>query len=143
MEVEVIPDRIIEAGTLTTDGDRAAVEVRLPWYRALPGSCISEVGFAVDDVAAAPESLRWTMNGRTFRLEDLKDEVDEWWFPADSVLLEGDVAVEADDQEHQVDVELKLYIPYIVTDHGVLRIEEHDTKTMPATPAQTTKAGQR
>jgi hypothetical protein len=143
MEVEVIPDRVIEAGTLTTDGDRAAVEVRLPWYRALPGSCISEVGFAVDDVAAAPESLRWTMNGRTFRLEDLKDEVDEWWFPADSVLLEGDVAVEADDQEHQVDVELKLYIPYIVTDHGVLRIEEHDTKTMPATPAQTTKAGQR
>jgi hypothetical protein len=139
----VIPDRIIEAGTLTTDGDRTAVEVRLPWYRALPGSCISEVGFAVDGVAAASESLRWTMNGRTFRLEDLKDEVDEWWFPADSVLLEGDVAVEADDQEHRVDVELKLYIPYIVTDHGVLRIEEHDSKTMPAIPAQTTKAGQR
>ena len=33
----VIPDRIIEQGTLTTDGARAAVEVRLPWYRALPG----------------------------------------------------------------------------------------------------------
>jgi hypothetical protein len=32
-----------------------------------------------------------------------------------------------------VAVTLKLYIPYIVTDHGVLRIEEHDTKSMKAT----------
>lgn len=135
----MIPDRIIEAGTLTTDGERATVEVRLPWYRALPGSCISEVAFAVDGVTAAPESLRWTMNGRTFHLQDLKDEVEEWWFPADSVVVEGDVHVAPGDQDHRVDVELKLFIPYIVTDHGVLRIEEHDTKTMPAT----TKGGQR
>jgi hypothetical protein len=139
----MIPDRIIEAGTLTTHGERAAVEVRLPWYRALPGSCVSEVGFSVDGVAIAPDSLRWTMNGRTFQIHELKDEVDEWWFPADSVLVEGNVHVEPGDQDHRVDVELKLFIPYIVTDHGVLRIEEHDTKTMPAIAADTTKAGQR
>ena len=138
----MIPDRIIEAGTLTTDGERAAVEVRLPWYRALPGSCISEVAFSVDGVAATPESLRWTMNGRTFRLDELTDEVDEWWFPADSVLVEGDVNVAVGEQEHRVDVELKLFIPYIVTAHGVLRIEEHDTKTMPATASTTAKASQ-
>jgi hypothetical protein len=131
----VIPDRIIEEATLTTDGARAAVEVRLPWYRALPGSCISEVGFTVDGVAAPTDSLRWTMNGRTFRIGDLADQVDEWWFPADAVLVEGDIELAADDRDHTVDVELKIYIPYIVTDHGVLRIEEHDTKTM--------KAGQR
>lgn len=131
----MIPDRIIEEATLTTDGARAAVEVRLPWYRALPGSCISEVGFAVDGVAAPTDSLRWTMNGRTFRIRDLAGAVDEWWFPADSVLVEGDIKLAADEREHTVDVELKIYIPYIVTDHGVLRIEERDTKTM--------KAGQR
>ena len=128
----MIPDRIIEQGTLRTDGSQAAVEVRLPWYRALPGSCISEVGFAVDGVPAPAESLRWTMNGRTFRIEDLVGEVDEWWFPTDSVVVTGEIPVPADDAEHKVDVDLKLYIPYIVTDHGVLRIEEHDTKTMKA-----------
>ena len=37
----MIPDRIIEQGTLTTAGSRASVEVRLPWYRALPGSSVS------------------------------------------------------------------------------------------------------
>jgi hypothetical protein len=119
----VIPDRIIEQGTLTTDGSRATVEVRLPWYRALPGSSISEVGFSIDGVPAQEESLRWTMNGRTFRLEELATELDEWWFPTDSAVVSADL---------KVDVELKLYIPYIVTDQGVLRIEEHDTKTMKA-----------
>lgn len=132
----MIPDRIIEQGTLTTDGTRAGVEVRLPWYRALPGSCIAEVTFAVDGVRADAESLRWTMNDRTFAIADLAGEVDEWWFPADSVIVDGDLAVEPDDTEHRVDIELKLYIPYIVTAHGVLRIEERDSKTMRATKAR-------
>ncbi|MFG1681184.1 DUF6379 domain-containing protein [Nonomuraea sp. NPDC049269] len=131
----MIPDRIIEQGTLTTDGSRAGVEVRLPWYRALPGSCIAEVTFTVDGVQADAESLRWTMNDRTFAIPDLADKVDEWWFPADSAVVEGDLAVEPGDTEHRVDIELKLYIPYIVTAHGVLRIEERDSKTMRATAA--------
>ena len=128
----MIPDRIIEQGTLTTDGSRATVEVRLPWYRALPGSSISEVGLTIDGVPATAESLRWTMNGRTFRVEELAGELEEWWFPTDSVIVSGDIPVEGGDSDHKVDVELKLYIPYIVTDQGVLRIEEHDTKTMKA-----------
>jgi hypothetical protein len=129
----MIPDRIIEQGTLTTDGARSSVEVRVPWYRALPGSCISEVGFRVDGVAAPADSLRWTMNGRTFRLEELATETDEWWFPLDSAVVSGDLPLVADGTEHEVEIDLALYIPYIVTDHGVLRIEEHDTKKMEAT----------
>jgi hypothetical protein len=125
----MIPDRIIEQGTLTTAGARASVEVRLPWYRALPGSSVSEATLSIDGVAA--ENLTWTMNDREFQLDELPGELEEWWFPTDSVILAGDVPVNGDG-EHTVEVELKLYIPYIVTDHGVLRIEEHDTKTMKA-----------
>ena len=129
----MIPDRIIEQGTLTADGARSSVEVRIPWYRALPGSCISEVSFAVDGVLAPAPSLRWTMNGKTFRLQELVDATDEWWFPLDSAVVSGDIPVTVGDGEHKVDVELKLYIPYIIIgDDQVLRIEEHDTKTMTA-----------
>lgn len=129
----MIPDRIIEPNTLTTDGTRATVEVRIPWYRALPGSCIAGAALRVDGVAAAPESLRWTMNGRTFRFDELVDETEEWWFPTDSVELSGEVPVDAGDTEHEVDVDLQLYIPYIViSDSEVLRIEEHDSKKMKA-----------
>lgn len=129
----MIPDRLIEKDTLTTDGATCSVEVRIPWYRSLPASCIAEFGLAIDGIPAPADSLRWTMNGQTFRLADLVGRTDEWWFPTDSAVLSGDITI-PDRTEHSVDVELKLFIPYIVTDHGVLRIEEHDTKTMKALP---------
>jgi hypothetical protein len=131
----VIPDRIIEQGTLTTDGGRAAVEVRLPWYRALPGSCIAGATLTVDGVAAPAESLRWRMNDREFTFEQLRTETGEWWFPTDSAVLSGDVAVETD-AEHEVTVGLTLYIPYIIiSDTETLHIEESNTKTMKAVAA--------
>lgn len=131
----MIADRMIEPGTLTTDGQRVAVEVRIPWYRALPGSCIAGAGLAVDGVKAPEASLRWNMNGRTFTFDELVDETGEWWFPVDSAVLSGDLALAADQDEHTVEVDLKLYIPYIVTEHGVLHIEEHDRKAMKAVRA--------
>ena len=132
----MIPDRIIEQGTLTTTGARSAVEVRLPWYRALPGSCIAGAKLRIDGVEAPVESLRWQMNGREFGFDELVDETGEWWFPTDSAVLSGDLPVEADDAEHQVDVDLKLYIPYIIIGDGeTLHIEEHDRKTMKAVQA--------
>ena len=125
----MIADRIIEQGTLSTQDGRTAVEVRIPWYRALPGSCIAGAALTVDGVAAPGDSLRWTMNNRTFSFAELVEETGEWWFPLDSAVLSGDLPLQ-DGGEHEVRVDLKLYIPYIITDHGVLHIEEHDIKTM-------------
>jgi hypothetical protein len=132
----VIPDRIIEQGTLTTSGARTAVEVRLPWYRALPGSCIAGAKLTVDGVAAPDESLRWRMNDREFRFDELVDETGEWWFPTDSAVLSGEVPLEDAEGEHEVRVDLTLYIPYIIiSDTETLHIEEHDVKTMKAVAA--------
>lgn len=126
----MIPDRIIEQGTLTADGGRAAVEVRLPWYRALPGSCIAGAKLTIDGVEAPAESVRWRMNGTEFTFDELRTNTDEWWFPTDSAVLSGDLEV-AGSGEHEVSVELVLYIPYIViSDDEVLHIEERDTKKM-------------
>jgi hypothetical protein len=131
----VIPDRIIEQGTLTTDGARAAVEVRIPWYRALPASCIAGAGLTIDGIAAPAESLRWEMNGRARTFADMADDVDDWWFPVDSAVLSGDLDIDPD-AEHEVSVDLTLFIPYIIiSDSEVLHIEEHDTKTMKAVAA--------
>ena len=131
----MIPDRIIEQGTLTTSGGRASVEVRIPWYRALPGSCIAGAALTIDGVSAPTESLRWRMNGREFTFDELSTNVEEWWFPLDSAVLSGDIPV-TDAAEHEVGVDLTLYIPYIIiSDTETLHIEEHDTKTMKAVSA--------
>lgn len=132
----MIPDRIIEQGTLTTNGRRAAVEVRIPWYRALPASCIAGATLAVDGIPAPADSLRWELNGRVRTFADMVDDTEEWWFPLDSAVLSGDLALEADDAEHEVAVDLTLYIPYIVIgEDEVLHIEEHDNKKMKAVTA--------
>lgn len=131
----MIPDRIIEQGTLTSDGSRASVEVRIPWYRALPASCIAGAALTIDGVAAPDESLRWEMNGRSFTFAEMVDCIDEWWFPVDSAVLSGDLAIDPA-AEHEVGVDLTLYIPYIVIgEDEVLHIEEHDAKTMKAVAA--------
>lgn len=128
----MIPDRIIEQGTLKTDGSRVSVEVRIPWYRALPASCIAGAGLTIDGVAAPAESLRWQLNGREFTFAEMVDNTEEWWFPLDSAVLSGDLSIDPD-VEHEVSVDLTLYIPYIIiSDTETLHIEEHDTKTMTA-----------
>lgn len=125
----MIPDRIIEQGTLRARGGRAAVEVRLPWYRALPASCISAAKLTIDGAEAPARTLRWEMNGEEFTFAEMKTNTQEWWFPTDSAVLSGDLALDAG--EHEVRVDLELYIPYIIiADDQVLHIEEHDTKTM-------------
>ena len=132
----MIPDRIIEQGTLTTTGTRAAVDVRIPWYRALPASCIAGASLSVDGVLAPAETLRWELNGRERTFADMADDTEEWWFPLDSAVLSGEVPVPDDGGEHEVSVDLTLYIPYIVIgENEVLHIEEHDTKSMKAVTA--------
>ncbi|MFT4215159.1 MAG: DUF6379 domain-containing protein [Microbacterium sp.] len=131
----MIPDRIIEQGTLTTGAGRTAVEVRIPWYRALPASCIAGARLTVDGAEAPADSLRWEMNGRVRTFDDMRDDIEQWWFPLDSAVLSGDLEVEPG-VEHEVGVDLTLYIPYIVIgDDEVLHIEEHDAKTMTAVAA--------
>ena len=131
----MIPDRIIEQGTLSARDGRAAVEVRLPWYRALPASCISAAKLTIDGVEAPTETLRWEMNGEEFTFGEMTTNTQEWWFPTDSAVLSGDLALDAG--EHEVRVDLTLYIPYIIiADDEVLHIEEHDTKTMTVRQAE-------
>jgi hypothetical protein len=69
------------------------------------------------------ETVRCELNGRERRLEEFPDLLDESWFTTDSLTVIGDLDVAAD-EEHDVAVNLKLYIPYIITDHGVLMIDE-------------------
>lgn len=131
----MIPDRIIEQDTLTSDGSRASVEVRIPWYRALPASCISGAKLTIDGVEAPADSLRWEMNGRARTFAEMVDDTEDSWFPLDSAVLSGDLAIDPD-AEHEVAVDLTLFIPYIVIGADeVLHIDEHDAKTMKAVAA--------
>jgi hypothetical protein len=125
----VINDRLIEPGSLVIEPGCVSVGVRIPWYRAIPASCIHDVTVSVDGQTVPAESLRFGLNGRNRGLGEFPDLVDESWFTTDSLIVSGDLDLEAADQ-HDVFVNLKLYIPYIVTAHGVLMIDESLETTM-------------
>jgi Domain of unknown function (DUF6379) len=125
----VINDRLIEPDSLRIGSGRVSVDLRIPWYRAIPASCIAGVSVTVDGHPVPAESLRCGLNGRELGLEEFPDLLDESWFTTDSLTVSGELDVPADG-EHDVAVNLKLYIPYIITAHGVLMIDESREERM-------------
>ena len=121
----MMPETIIEKNTLAVADGRVRLNVRMPWYRALPLSSVADVRWSLDGRAVPRESITWTVDGHTYALDELPPKHDEWWYVLDSAVIEGDSPVE---NPTSAAVTLALYIPYITTDHGVLLIEESDTK---------------
>jgi hypothetical protein len=119
----VINDRLIERDSLVVEPNRIRIDVRIPWYRAVPASCIAGVEVRIDRRTIPADSLRCELNGRERRLAEFPELVNEAWFPTDPLRVSGGLEV-APAAEHDVFVNLKLYIPYIVTAHGVLMIDE-------------------
>ncbi len=126
----MLPEQIIEQGSMVSRGDRIGLSVRMPWYRALPLSSVADVRWTIDGELVPRESITWTVDGVTRRLDELPPQHDAWWYVLDSALLEGDGRALKDRDEHEVSVTLSLFIPYITTALGVLKIEEKDTKAM-------------
>jgi len=63
--------------------DGIAVSVQLPWYRSLWLSAVAGVDATVNGTPIPRERLRFELNGRTYRVEELPDQWDTLWFVAD------------------------------------------------------------
>ena len=111
----------------------------MPWYRALPGSCIAGAKLTVDGVERPRRSrCAGRMNGREFSFDELVDETGEWWFPTDSAVLSGELPVA--DSRRRARGPGRPHALHPVHHHSdteTLHIEEHDTKTMKAVAAMT------
>ncbi|HWI30752.1 MAG TPA: DUF6379 domain-containing protein [Microbacterium sp.] len=125
---------IIENDTLRVRDTTVAIDVRMPWYRALPLSSIAEASLSIDGSVVDPDTVTWTVNGVTRPLAELAELWDENWYVLDSATIAGTLPADIEpgrEVTRQVDVALSLYIPYLPNAaHGVLRIREQDTKSM-------------
>ena len=63
--------------------DGIAVAVQIPWYRSLWLSAVDDVAATVDGVAIPKENLRFELNGRSYRIEELPEQFDTLWFLQD------------------------------------------------------------
>ena len=127
----MLPDLMLEPSSLAVTSRRVRVSIRMPWYRALPLSSVASVTLTVDGLHIPTDGMTWTCDGTTLAMSDLPARHDLWWYVLDSAVLEGDRPQDLPGAgSHEVELALGLYIPYITTALGVLRIEEHDRKLM-------------
>lgn len=127
----MLPDQILEPGTLRAADGRVSVSVRIPWYRALPLSSITGVRLRIDGHEVPRATIVWqTAEGERYTLDELPPRHDRWWFVLDSAIIEGDLPTISDADEHGVHVEIGLYIPYVPAANGAPAIHEQDRKAM-------------
>ena len=60
-----------------------AVSVQLPWYRSLWLSAVDDVAVTVNGEAIPSDRLRFALQGREYRIEELPEQWDTLWFVAD------------------------------------------------------------
>ncbi|WP_426322329.1 C-glycoside deglycosidase beta subunit domain-containing protein [Microbacterium sp. E-13] len=60
-----------------------AVSVQLPWYRSLWLSAVDDVAASVNGAEIPKDSLRFELQGKSYRIEELPEQSETLWFVAD------------------------------------------------------------
>lgn len=91
-----------------------AVSIQLPWYRSLWLSCVDDVSAKVGGVDIPKESMRFELDGKSYRIEELSDQWETLWFVADrpDVIIPLNPVPEAG-AELDVEVTLTLRLLYM------------------------------
>ena len=94
--------------------DGLAVSLQLPWYRSLWLSAVDDVAATVNGTPVAKENLRFSLEGRVYRIEELPEQSETLWFVADrpEVLIHLD-EVPAAGEKITVEVVLTMRLLYM------------------------------
>lgn len=128
----MIVDRMIEEGSLRSDPDGFSVEVRMPWYRALPLSSVTKVAMKVDGEEIPHEHLTFGINGHIYALDDLPPRHDEWWYVLDGAELRAQRTGGLAAGTHELDVTVGIFIPYLPEPVEPICVVERLVKIMEA-----------
>lgn len=110
----MFPERLIEKETLRPTANGFSCGLRLPWYRALPLSCIENVEVSVDGERVERDDIGLQLDDiGPLRLSELAALTDTWWYVLDSARLTVDSAAATEAGDHEIAVEMGLYIPYL------------------------------
>ena len=103
------------------------VELRLKWYRSLQLSCVDRLEVTLDGKSIDPSLLRLSINGHEFKLDELADLVEEYWFVQDSAVLRiNQPGYVKPGESHKVEVILAMHFPYIPIGPGKFLTQVHE-----------------
>ena len=106
--------KIVQNDSLRVVEGGYEVQVRENWYRSLPLSSVEKVTLALDGKPVEPGKIRFGINGHEYRLEELAEQVEEFWFIQDSAMLHVlQPGAIAKGETHTIEAEITLRFPYI------------------------------
>jgi hypothetical protein len=106
--------RIVEDDSLRMTEGGYEVRIRLNWYRSLPLSCVEAVRLALDGKWVDPDKIRFKINDHNYRLSELAEQVEEFWFVQDSATLYVNQPGKVTTGEmYSIEVEIGFRAPYI------------------------------
>lgn len=107
-------DTVLTEDSLTRRPDGLAVALKVPWYRSLWLSSVSDIAVTVDGERIARDDLRIELGEQTYRVDELQDQWDTLWFIQDRlqvVVPRENPPVEG--QRIEVEVAVELRLPYM------------------------------
>ena len=128
----MLTDQVIVDDSLRAAPGGAAFDIRIPWYRSLPYSCVEGLDVTIDGQTLDPAGLTIELAGTTYRLADLPPLHEQWWYVADAatVIVPLDSAAADAGTEHELDATLSMRIPYIIESEVPLVMRERCVKTL-------------
>jgi hypothetical protein len=129
----MLTDQVLADGSLRAVPQGLAFDIRLPWYRALPISCVEGLEVTIDGHQIPSDDLTIELNGTSYKLTDLPPLHDEWWYVADAAPVVAPLPGGLADGEHELDVTIHVRIPYIIESGVPLVMRERCVKVQQAT----------
>ena len=125
----MLTEQVVVDDSLRAVPGGIAFDVRIPWYRSLPYSCLEGLEVTIDGQRVVSDKLGIEFGGERYGLSDLAPLHGRWWYVADAaavtVPLDGPPAA----GEHELDVTLSMRIPYIIESEVPLVMRERCVKT--------------
>ena len=106
-------DKVIEADGLSATAGGACLSIRLPWYRSLPLSTVDVDAVNIDGKPIAASTMRFALQGEQWPVASLRRLTEKFWFVTDSAQLHLVGLTLERGSEHDVEVILSIYPPYV------------------------------
>jgi hypothetical protein len=122
-------DTILTDDSLRSRPGGLGIAVKIPWYRSLWLSSVSDLAVTVDGALLSRESLRAELGDRSYRIEELPEQSETLWFLQDRlVIVVPRDRPPATGEQVDVEVSMAVRLPYMqiapgqyVTNHATNR----------------------
>jgi hypothetical protein len=105
---------ILSDNALTATPTGFTLQLRSHWYRSLPLSCMN-IKAKVDGNLIDENNITIEVNGKSYAFREMPELYKEWLFIQDAATLKVATATPLEKgRKYEVQVDFRLYIPYIL-----------------------------